>query len=216
MTDKFHSELQNLKESSLEMAHLGRSMLRSAADALVHHDLQLAESVTSHKDEIQQSEIRQEEHCYHLIALYQPMAKDMRTIVCTLKIIHASVRIGRYALEIAKIVQDIPKKPRPSSVMSLPHMTDLVIGMLDDATRAFETDDLSLIRDFSTRDDVIDALRHSIFREGISHMMEDPKNISRCTHYVMVARYLERCADHACEIAENVSYMISGERIEIK
>jgi phosphate transport system protein len=216
MTDKFHSELQNLKESSLEMAYLGRSMLRSAADALVHHDLQLAESVTSHKDEIQQSEIRQEEHCYHLIALYQPMAKDMRTIVCTLKIIHASVRIGRYALEIAKIIQDIPKKPRPSSVMSLPHMTDLVIGMLDDATRAFETDDLSLIRDFSSRDDVIDALRHSIFREGISHMMEDPKNISRCTHYVMVARYLERCADHACEIAENVSYMISGERIEIK
>jgi phosphate transport system protein len=216
MTEKFHSELQNLKESSLEMAHLGRSMLRSAADALVHHDLQLAESVTSHKDEIQQSEIRQEEHCYHLIALYQPMAKDMRTIVCTLKIIHASVRIGRYALEIAKIVQDIPKKPSPSSVMSLPHMTDLVISMLDDATRAFETDDLSPIRDFSSRDDVIDALRHSIFREGISHMMEDPKNISRCTHYVMVARYLERCADHACEIAENVSYMISGERIEIK
>ena len=215
MTDKFHSELQNLKENSLEMAHLGRSMLRSAVDALIHHDLQLAESVSSYQDEIQQSEIRQEEHCYHLIALYQPMAKDMRTIVCTLKIIHASVRIGRYALEIAKIVQDIPKNPRPSNVMSLPHMTDLVIGMVDDAIRAFETDDLSLIRDFSSRDDVIDALRHSIFREGISHMMEDPKNISRCTHYVMVARYLERCADHACEIAENVYYMTSGERIEI-
>jgi len=216
MSDKFHNELQNLKENSLEMAHLGRSMLRSAVDALFHHDLQLAESVSSYQDEIQQSEIRQEEHCYHLIALYQPMAKDMRTIVCTLKIIHASVRIGRYALEIAKIVQDIPKNPRPSNVMSLPHMTDLVIGMVDDAIRSFETDDLSLIRDFSSRDDVIDALRHSIFREGISHMMESPKNISRCTHYVMVARYLERCADHACEIAENVSYMISGERIEIK
>lgn len=216
MADKFHSELQNLKENSLELAHLGRSMLRSAADALIHHDLQIAESVNSHQDEIQQSEIRQEEHCYHLIALYQPMAKDMRTIVCTLKIINASVRIGRYALEIAKIVQDIPKKPHPSSVMNLPHMTDLVIGMLDDAIRSFDTDDLSLIRDFSSRDDVIDALRHSIFREGISHMMEDPKNISRCTHHVMVARYLERCADHACEIAENVYYMTSGERIEIK
>jgi phosphate transport system protein len=62
----------------------------------------------------------------------------------------------------------------------------------------------------------VDALRHSIFREGITYMMEDPKNISRCTHYIMVARYLERCADHACKIAENVHYMETGERIEIK
>lgn len=62
----------------------------------------------------------------------------------------------------------------------------------------------------------VDALRHSIFREGITYMMEDPKNIPRCTHYIMVARYLERCGDHACKIAENVHYMETGERVEIK
>jgi phosphate transport system protein len=191
-------------------------MLRSAVDALIQHDLSLAEFVITRKDEIRQSEIRIEEHCYHLIALYQPMAKDMRNIVCTLKIVHASLRIGRYAMEIAKIVRDVSENPQPANVMSIPHMADLVIAMVDDAIRSYETDVLSLIENFSSRDDIVDALRHSIFREGITHMMEDPKNISRCTHYIMVARYLERCGDHACEIAENVYYMETGERTEVK
>jgi len=216
MADKFHSELQDLKQNSLEMANLGRTMLRSAVDALVQHDLSLAEFVITRKDEIRQSEIRIEEHCYHLIALYQPMAKDMRNIVCTLKIVHASLRIGRYAMEIAKIVRDVSENPQPANVMSIPHMADLVIAMVDDAIRSYETDVLSFIENFSSRDDTVDALRHSIFREGITHMMEDPKNISRCTHYIMVARYLERCGDHACEIAENVYYMETGERTEVK
>jgi phosphate transport system protein len=100
--------------------------------------------------------------------------------------------------------------------MSIPHMADLVIDMVDNAIAAYESDNLTLIEGFSARDDTVDALRHSIFREGITYMMEDPKNISRCTHYIMVARYLERCADHACKIAENVDYMETGERIEIK
>ena len=95
-------------------------------------------------------------------------------------------------------------------------MADLAIDMMYDAITAYEYDDLTMIKDFSTRDDTVDALRHSIFREGITYMMEDPKNITRCTHYIMVARYLERCADHACKIAENVHSMETGERTEIK
>ena len=100
--------------------------------------------------------------------------------------------------------------------MSIPHMADLAIDMVDDAITAYESDDLTLIKNFSTRDDTVDALRHSIFREGITYTMKDPKNIPRCTHSIMVARYLERCADHACKIAENVHSMETGERIEIK
>jgi phosphate transport system protein len=100
--------------------------------------------------------------------------------------------------------------------MSVPHMADLVIDMMEDAITTYESDDLTLIKDFSTRDDTVDALRHSIFREGITCMMEDPKNIPRCTHSIMVARYLEGCADHACKIAENVHSMETGERTEIK
>jgi phosphate transport system protein len=216
MAEKFHTELKNLKTETLEMAHLGRFMLRTAVDALIRQDPELAESVIVRKGEIHDLEVRLEEHCYHLIALYQPMAKDMRTIACTLKVISASLRIGRYGKVIAKIVKELADRPHIANLMSIPHMADLAIDMVDDAITAYESDDLTLIKDFSTRDDTVDALRHSIFREGITYMMEDPKNISRCTHYIMVARYLERCADHACKIAENVHYMETGDRVEIK
>ncbi len=216
MAEKFHTELKDLKTETLEMAHLGRFMLRTAVDALIRQDPELAESVIVRKGEIHDLEVRLEEHCYHLIALYQPMAKDMRTIACTLKVISASLRIGRYGKVIAKVAKELADRPHIASLMSIPHMADLAIDMVDDAITAYESDDLTRIKDFSTRDDTVDALRHSIFREGITYMMEDPKNISRCTHYIMVARYLERCADHACKIAENVHYMETGERIEIK
>lgn len=215
MAEKFHTELKTLKKDTLVMAALGRLMLRNSVDALIRQDRELAATVIARKDEIHTMEVRIEEHCYQLIALNQPMAKDMRVIACTLKVITASMRIGRYGKVIANIVKDISDKPHIANLMSIPHMAELVIEMVDDAVKAYETDDLSLIEDFSARDDTIDALRHSIFREGITYMMEDPKNISRCTHYIMVARYLERCADHACKIAENVHYMQTGERIEI-
>ena len=215
MAEKFHTELEKLKADTLEMAHLGRFMLRTAVDALIRQDAELAASVVARKEEIHRMEVRLEENCYHLIALNQPMARDMRFIACTLKVITASLRLGRYGKVIANIVKEISDKPHIANLMSIPHMADLVIDMVDDAVAAYESDNLYHIKDLSSRDDTIDALRHSIFREGITYMMEDPKNISRCTHYIMVARYLERCADHACKIAENVQYMETGERVEI-
>ena len=216
MTEKFHTELQTLRQDTLEMAHLGRSMLRSAVDALIRQDPELAESVTVKKNEIHLMEVRLEEQCYLLIALYQPMAKDMRIIACTLKVISASLRIGRYGKVIAKVARELADRPHIANLMSIPHMADLVTGMVDDAIKAYETDNLKLLENFSSRDDTVDALRRSIFREAITYMMEDPKSITRCTHYILIARYLERCADHACKIAENVNYMETGERIEIK
>ena len=197
------------------MAHFAREMLRSAVDAMIRQDRELVASVVAKKDALQAMEVKLEEHCYQLIATGQPMAKDMRITVCTLKVISASMRIGRYGKIIANIVKDISDKPHIANMMSIPHMAELAIDMIDDAIKAYETDSIALIADFSARDDTIDALRHSIFREGITYMMEDPKTISRCTHYIMVARYLERCADHACKIAESVHYMNTGERIEI-
>ena len=101
MAEKFHTELKNLKTETLEMARLGRFMLRTSVDALIRQDKELAASIIEQKEEIRAKEIRIEEHCYQLIALNQPMAKDMRTIVCTLKVINASMRIGRYGKVIA-------------------------------------------------------------------------------------------------------------------
>ena len=216
MAEKFHTELKNLKTETLEMAHLGRFMLRTAVNALIRQDRELAATVGARKEEIHLLEVRLEEHCYQLIALNQPMAKDMRVIACTLKVITASLRIGRYGKVIANIAKKISDQPHIANLMSIPHMAELVIDMIDDAIEAYDKDTLTLISDFSARDDTIDALRQSIFREAITYMMEDPKSITRCTHYILVARYLECCGDHACKIAENVHYMETGERVEIK
>ena len=215
MAEKFHTELEKVRKDTVTMALLGRSMLRDAVDALIRQDKDLAVSVVAKKEQIHVMEVELEERCYQLIALYQPMARDMRVIACTLKVITASLRIGRYGKVIANIVKEIADKPHISHMMSIPHMAELVIDMIDDAIKAFDTESLTVIADFSARDDTIDALRHSIFREGITHMMEDPRNITLSTHYIMVARYLERCGDHACKIAENVHYMETGERIEV-
>jgi phosphate transport system protein len=215
MAEKFHTELENVKKDTVAMALLGRSMLRDAVDTLIRQDKELAVSVVAKKERIHEMEVELEERCYQLIALYQPVAKDMRVIACTLKVITASVRIGRYGKVIANITKEIADRPHISHMMSIPHMAELVIDMIDDAIRAYDTETPRRIEDFSSRDDTIDALRHSIFREGITHMMEDPRSTTLCTHYIMVARYLERCADHACKIAENVHYMETGERIEI-
>ncbi len=215
MAEKFHTELKKVKKDTVAMARFARAMLRDAVDALVRQDRDLAETVVARKAEIHAREVELEERCYQLIALYQPMARDMRIIACTLKVITASMRIGRYGKVIANIVREIGERPKLANMMSIPHMGDLAMEMIDDAVGAYETESFSVIADFTARDDTIDALRHSIFREGITHMMEDPRSITRCTHYIMVARYLERCADHACKIAENVYYMETGERIEI-
>jgi phosphate transport system protein len=95
-------------------------------------------------------------------------------------------------------------------------MAGLVIGMIDDVMHAFETESIEPIKEFSRRDDTVDSLWHSMFRETLTFMMENPKTITRGTYYIMVARYLERSGDHACKMAENVHYMVTGKRVEIK
>ena len=95
-------------------------------------------------------------------------------------------------------------------------MNELVCKMINDAFNAFNTGDVSLLKGFTERDNDVDELRYSVFRECISYMMEDPKNITICTNYILVARYLERCGDHACDMAEEIHYMVAGKRIELK
>ena len=216
MVGKFHDELDELKEEVLKMGYHAIDMLSSSIEGLKNRDKAIAECVYSQKEELADMDEKLEEKAFQLIALYQPMAKDMRTIACCLKIITYLARIGRYGKDISKIAQEIIDKPHVSKLISIPHMNDMVCSMVNDALITFKTEDLSLISDFSERDDDIDSLRYSIFRECITYMMEDPKKIERCARYMMVARYLERCADHACKMAEKIHYMVKGERIEIK
>ncbi|MHB8053319.1 MAG: phosphate signaling complex protein PhoU [Methanoregula sp.] len=216
MSEKFHTELKTLRKDMLDLARFSRNMLCDALKALTTEDIEAAQEVASRKKHIQETMIELEERTYQLIALYQPMAKDMREIACMLKIISSSERIGRYGKDIANMVKHL--KDQPEFVQPLPilHMAGLVSGMIDDAIHAFESESIEPIKDFSRRDDTVDSLWHSVFRETLTFMMENPKTITRGTYYIMVARYLERSGDHACKMAENVHYMVTGKRIEIK
>jgi len=219
MSDKFHTEIAKTKEQVLSMGQLAEGMLKDAMEALRTGDLQMAAKVRERKRLLSDDTNRLEEEIYSLIALYQPVARDMRAIACSLRVISSSERIGRYGKDIANVVintQEYPRFPRLVEGLSLPHMSELVLAMIHDSLEAYRTEDVTLIANHSARDDVVDALRHTIFREGITYMMEDPRTITTCTSYLMVARYLERCGDHACKIAEKVHYMVTGERIEIR
>jgi phosphate transport system protein len=143
------------------------------------------------------------------------MAVDLREIACILKMITYLTRIGRYGKDIARLITDFEEKGHVKKLVSIPHMADLVISMIDDALYAFETKDISRFKDFVEREQTVDELRYSIFRECLSYMLEDPKVITRCMHYTMVSRYLERCGDHACKMSEKIYYMVTGERVEI-
>lgn len=216
MVEKFHIELEKLKKNVLKMGDLSTSMLSTAVESLKNLDLQKAEWVNSKKKELAKMNVDLEEDALQLIALYQPMAIDMRTIACCLKMIVDLNRIGRYGKDIANVTKEIAPGPHIKKIISIPHMNDLVQSMISDTFTAFKTCDLSLIKNFTERDNDVDSLRYSIFRECASYMMENPANITICTHYIMVARYLERCGDHACDMAEEINYMVSGERIELK
>jgi phosphate transport system protein len=216
MVKKFHTELEKLKVNVLKMGDLATSMLCISVESLKELDVKKAEWVNSRKKELAKMNVDLEEEALHLIALYQPMARDMRTIACCLKMIVDLNRIGRYGKDIANVTKEIYPGPHIKKIVSIPHMNEIVCKMIQDAFFAFKSCDLSVIKDFSERDNDVDSLRYSVFRECVSYMVENPANITICTHYIMVARYLERCGDHACDMGEEIHYMVTGDRIELK
>ena len=216
MVEKFHREMDALKDDVLKMGKLAMTMLEKSIEALKNQDAEIAEWVNNQKNKLSDMDEKTEEKALKLIALYQPMAKDMRTIACCLKMITYLARIGRYGKDIANASIEIKPKKHLAKLVSIPYMANQVLGMIQDTLTAYKTEDISLLRNLSERDDDIDSLRYSIFRECLTYMMEDPKNITRGAHYLMIARYLERCGDHACKMAEKINYMVTGERIEIK
>ena len=222
MTEKFEADLESLQREVREMGDLARTMFCDAVSALVARDSVLADQVIARKEEVRDRLHRTEDHAYEILTLYQPVARDLRTVVACLKVAAALERIGRYGKDIAMILgylEDsgaLRDKKHLASMLSIPQMGRMAGKMIDRALVAFETGDLSMIRDFAARDDAVDALGYSIFRECVTYMLEDSSTITRAARYVMVARYLERSADHACTIAEATVFMQTGERVEIK
>lgn len=205
-----------MKQDVLTMGAIARDMLRDAVKALVDHDLRLAEDVLKKKSLIRKMDLDLEQRALQLVALYQPMAKDLRVIAACLKSITYIARIGRYGKDIASTVKDLHNESSIARDLNLEEICESVIKMIDDALTAFKEENLIPIHDISERDDAIDVRRWSVFKKCIECMMADKRNIQSCAYYMMVARYLERCGDHACKIAEKVHFMVTGEPIEYK
>ncbi|ACL15857.1 phosphate signaling complex protein PhoU [Methanosphaerula palustris] len=216
MTEKFLTELEELRGDILSMAEMAESMLQCSVEALKTQDTDLADQVIAQKNEIKERNYRIEDRCIQLITLHQPVAKDMRMIFCILKISSALERVGRYGKDIANVVYYTAETPHLAHLLSIPHMSVMVIGMVSDVITAFREGDATILSDYTERDNEVDALGYSIFRECITYMLEDPATITRCMNYVMVARYLERSGDHACKMAELITFMVTGKRTEFE
>ena len=216
MGSKFDEQLKKIKGDVIELGELAQKMLKDSIVALESQDVKLANKVYTDKKKLMKMDDDIEHRCLQAISMYQPMAIDMRVIGASLKLITYLTRIGRYGKDIAKFVKELADKTHIAKLVSIPHMGEIVDSMISDALIAYRSEQSVDIRSFVDRDDDVDSLRDSIFRESLTYMMEDDKNIKRCMHYIMVARYLERCADHACKISEKVNYMVTGKRVEIK
>ncbi len=216
MGSKFDEQLKKIKGDVIELGELAQRMLKDSIVALESQDVKLANKVYTDKKKLMKMDDDIEHRCLQAISMYQPMAKDMRVIGASLKLITYLTRIGRYGKDIAKFVKELADKTHIAKLVSIPHMGEIVDSMISDALIAYRSEQSVDIRSFVDRDDDVDSLRNSIFRESLTYMMEDDKNIKRCMYYIMVARYLERCADHACKISEKVNYMATGKRVEIK
>jgi len=216
MAKLFHKELVELKNEVVKMGNLALNMLDDSMRALTTQDIKLAKKTIEKKTLLKNYDSEIEAKALRLIALYQPMAMDLRLLATILKIITYLTRLGRYGKDIAVVVEELSKKPYPASFINLKNMWEHVNTMAKDSFKAFEESDINYIENFGERDNEVDEMRWSIFRESITYMMEDPKVITPCLFFAMIARYLERCGDNTCKIAEKVYYMVTGERIEIK
>ena len=216
MESKFHEELKKIKDNVVKMGELSQRMFQESITSLKNQDKKLADKIYLERKKLMKMDEDIEHHCLQAISLYQPMASDMRVIGASLKIITYLTRIGRYGKNISKFTKEMADIPHIAKLVSIPHMSELVDGMIGDALSAYKNEKSVDIKSFVDCDDDVDALRDTIFREALTYMMEDNKNIEQCMYYIIISRFLERCADYACKIAEKVNYMVTGKRVEIK
>ncbi|WOF16103.1 phosphate signaling complex protein PhoU [Methanoplanus sp. FWC-SCC4] len=216
MHDKFHEELDSLKKEVIEMGNFSIEMLSDSLKALKSMDKELAEDVYLRKEKLSDYYTQIEEETLRILALYQPVAADIRTITCISQMNVSFYRVGRNGKKVAKLVKSLEFSKHLEIINSLCRMGKCVISMLNDALDGFKSEKTDKLQNLSYLDDDVDNLQKSIFRESISYMMEDKKNISGCIEYVMVSSHLERVGDHACLMAEKIYFMVEGKRIEIK
>jgi phosphate transport system protein len=208
----FHKDIDDLVDRVVQMARLSRQSVNDGVAAFAALDVEAARRVIDLNQQVNRADVAIEARALDLIALHQPMAKDIRTLGATLKIITYLDRIGRYGYDVAKATIALEGRAHVKKLVGIPLMRDKALALLDGSIEAFRTRDAAKARTVQPADDEVDALYDQIFRECLTYMIEEPRNITVCTQYILVARHLERVGDNAGKIAEKTIYMVTGER----
>jgi len=206
-------ELKRLRALLTEMGGIVENQVALAADAIMNRDAAAATRAVEEDPKVDALEHEAEQFVIRLLALRQPVAEDLRRIVAALKITGDLERIGDYAANVAKRSIVLAQFSLPYSLAGLAHMARLVQQNLKDIIDALGDNDVDKAVAVWRGDQVVDDLYNAIFRELITYMMEDPRNITPCTHLLFIAKNLERIGDHATNIAEVVYYAVKGETL---
>ena len=208
----FEQELDELKNSLLTMASRAESAVRRGVEALVNRDYELAVQVRAEDESIDRFEIEIDETAIGLLAK-APLARDLRLITVAMKISQNLERVGDEATKIAKRARDLSQEPPLKLVVPIPQMAELALALLKSALDSFVNQDPATARTLIPKDKQIDALNKEIHRQLAEHMVHSPDTIGRCLHLMVVAKSLERIADHAKNVAEEVVYLCEAEDI---
>ncbi len=214
IVSSYDVELQDLRRTIAEMGGVAEKMLTDAMDALVRRDTALAQTVIALDGRLDALHREVEEHSILLIARRQPMAVDLRETISAIRLAGDLERIGDLAKNVGKRVLAIAGQFQPQKiVLGVQHMSDLVQEQLKDVLDAYAQQDPAVALSVWQRDDAIDALYTSLFRELLTYMMEDPRNITFCTHLLFCAKNIERIGDHTTNIAETIHYLVTGDTL---
>jgi phosphate transport system protein len=210
-TDKsYERELVELRDRLLEMGGLVEAAIASSVRAVIERDAELAEQVKVRDREINRMEVDIDGACRRILALRQPAASDLRFITTALKIVTDLERMGDLAVNVAERAMELSQAPALGPMHDLAKLADLSEAQLKRALDAFVTRDVDKAEEVLHGDELLDALYLKIFNSLLALMMEESRNIRRCTSIMFAAKYLERFGDHATNLAEMVVYMVRG------
>jgi len=214
MERQFDQELNALKENLLKMASLAEEAIAKSIKALVERDSNLAQKIIDQDSKINFLEIEINNQCLKLLALKQPMAVDLRFITSAMKIVSHLERIADQAVNISQRTLELLKQPLLKPLIDIPRMAELAQGMVRTSIDSLVNKDSLLAKKIGGRDNLVDDLNDQIFRELLTYMIEDPRTIKRAIELILVGRHLERIADLATNISEEVVFILNGKNIK--
>jgi len=212
---EFEQQLRDLQDEVLLMGSMVRRAIERSMQALKARDMELAQKVIEEDARINEKRFVIEEKCVHFIVRQQPVAGDLRLIICILNLITDLERIADHAEGIAKIVLMLGSEPPLKPLIDLPRMAEKAGGMLTRSLSAFIKRDEKAAKEICAEDDEVDALYDQVFRELLAFMLEDPRTITRATRLLWVGHNLERIADRVTNICERVVFLVTGKMEEI-